>query len=218
MTACTAQRHGTRAAYAGDGCRCPEARQANTDYARTRDRRTLHATWGAAPPLSVPVERAQVALNILQKAGWPLRRIVAESGVTRTQLARIRGNTARPVTTVYWSTYERLTSLIGQDPTPPGAALVDATGTWRRLEGLIALGYPQTWIAQRLGIGKALQIRHDRVLARTAKAVALLYAELENTKGPSDRTRAMAARKGYLAPGWWDEDTIDDPTYRPCAA
>jgi hypothetical protein len=55
----------------------------------------------------------------------------------------------------------------------------------------------------------------SRVRASTARAVAELYAELESTPGPSRRVAVTAPARGYLAPAWWDVDTIDDPDARP---
>lgn len=214
MSACTAARHGTRAAYT-TGCRCPEARAANTTYAAMRKRRTVHAQFGAAPPMSVPVERAHIELARLEAAGWSRRRIAVASGLPRNQLARILGGTYRPVRTVRWDTFSALQRLGHDAPAPvaPGA-LVDATPTWRRLQALIAIGWPKTTLARRLGLGRALQLHQGQVTARNAAKVAALYRELAYTPGPSQRARQYAAAHGWLSAMFWD-DRIDDLTFHP---
>lgn len=55
-------------------------------------------------------------------------------------------------------------------------ALVDASETWRQLDSLCASGLPKAEIARRLGMQvPAIQIGRERVLARTAYAVARLH-------------------------------------------
>ncbi len=211
---CTAKRHGTRGAYVA-GCRCPEARRANTRYAHERKRRTAKAAFGAAPPYTVPVETARDVLQQLEATGWTRRQIEAASGIKRDRLSRIAGGTARPVsTTVFHSTYRRLDDL-RRLPTPIApSALIDGTGTHRRLQALVTIGYPKCELAQMLGIGRSLQLR-DRVTKRNADKVAELYQQLQHTPGPSPAARAYGTRHGWLHPGWWDDDTIDDPTHQP---
>lgn len=211
---CTAARHGTRGAYLA-GCRCPEARAANTAYARARARRNLQARYGAAPPLSVPVQQAVDIINALVARGWTRRRIGDISGIGRDRLSRITNGTRRPIRRVHWSTYTALRDLLDQPvPVAPGT-LVDATGTWRRLEALIAIGWPKTTLARRLGVGRALQFPRDRVQARTAEKVRALYAELAWTPGPSDTARLYAKRHRFLTPSWWDDEALDDPAAQP---
>lgn len=215
MTGCTATRHGTRGAYVSAGCRCPEARAANARYAYERHRRTAKAAHGMADPFTVPVDQAQDVLARLKDAGWTHRQISLASGVKRDRLSRINGNTSRPVTRVHHSTYAKLARLLEQPAPIPPSALVDGTGTRRRLEALVALGYPKTYLAQLLDVGRALQITAARVTKRNADKVTALYDQLQHTPGPSDRARAYAAARGWLHPGWWDDDTIDDPTHQP---
>jgi hypothetical protein len=57
--------------------------------------------------------------------------------------------------------------------------------------------------------------RHRRITSGNALAVAALYAELENTPGPSTAVRTLYRGRGYLPPGWWDPDTIDNPDATP---
>jgi hypothetical protein len=96
---------------------------------------------------------------------------------------------------------------------------MDATGTIRRLQALHVVGWRQIDIAERIGWHQqaVAQLLTDRtfVIARTAAAVARVYDELVETPGPSRVTVSRAKNQGWLGPGWWDVDTIDDPNYRP---
>lgn len=210
---CTASRHGTRAAYVA-GCRCPEAREANRRYAHERKHRTARAEFGAADPYTVPAARAVEEIARLRRNGWSLRRIEAATRIGRDHIQRILGRTSRPLKRVRWATYIALRDLADAPPLA-GGQLVDATGTWRRLHALIALGYPQTWLARELGLGRALQLNRERVTVRNAEKVAALYDRLSMTPGPSERTRVMAWRKGYLPPLAWDDEDLDDPDAWP---
>lgn len=105
-----------------------------------------------------------------------------------------------------------------------GRARVDATGTRRRLQALMAIGYSQLDIIQRLGMAPTAAYRmwhphHPRVYACTAQKVTAVYDELAMTPPPNTwmtrRTMAYAAAQGWAPPLAWDEDSIDDPSAEP---
>lgn len=100
---------------------------------------------------------------------------------------------------------------------PPGA-VVPAVGTVRRLQALVAIGYSQRYLGQRLGIRhetntSALFRRHDFVTAATAARVNDLFDELSMTPGGSRRSIARAKANGWAPPLAWDD--IDDPNEIP---
>lgn len=91
---------------------------------------------------------------------------------------------------------------------------VDATGTTRRLQALVAIGWPINQLAPQVGIfstalgniarGELLTVRRT-----TADTVALHYQHLICQPGPSNRSRILARNKGWAPPGVWDD--IDNP-------
>lgn len=93
---------------------------------------------------------------------------------------------------------------------------VDATGSRRRLQALVALGWP-IHLEDRLSPhARRLTYSGQRTVhADTAAAVRALYDELSMTPGPSSRSRQRAARKGWPVPLAWSDDSIDDPNARP---
>lgn len=99
---------------------------------------------------------------------------------------------------------------------PP--ALVDATGTARRLQALNRIGWRFTDLAARLGctyqnVALWAAMTSPRVDRTTATRVANLYRELAGTPGPSALAAQRAAAKGWHSPIAWDN--IDDPNEQP---
>lgn len=102
---------------------------------------------------------------------------------------------------------------------PP--ALVDATGTARRLQALSALGYPNRMLAE-LGNHSASYIRCLRrpqpgqlVHRDVAQRWRRLYEQYSATPGPSERARLWAKRYGFAPPLLWEGVDMDDPAARP---
>src|SRR5690606_26964470 len=90
-------------------------------------------------------------------------------------------------------------------------AQVDATGTTRRIRALVALGWSQSKLADRLGIQRSnfhlAGGTRPTVLAATEKAVETLYDELSMTLPPRaghrdkiaySRARRYATERGWL--------------------
>ncbi|MDV6284969.1 hypothetical protein [Rhodococcus jostii] len=99
---------------------------------------------------------------------------------------------------------------------------VDATGTRRRLRSLVAAGYRQVELADRLGwpkdtVSRVVAGRAAKVTARHHRDVEALFLKLQLVPGESVRARERARRNGWALPLQWDEGTIDDPGARPVA-
>lgn len=100
----------------------------------------------------------------------------------------------------------------------PSLAIVDATGTVRRLQALARIGYTQNYIGERLCVTQKFVsdlLHRQRVSGKNAAAIAALFTELETTPGPSELCAFYAARKGWAPAFAWDEDTIDNPSAQP---
>jgi len=108
-----------------------------------------------------------------------------------------------------------------------GTVPIDATGTRRRLQALAALGWSGAKLAPYLGLdatGVTRMFTADRILARKARAVAVLYDRLwtqpppegsQQDKAAATRARREAAARGWAPPMAWDDETIDDPAAGP---
>ena len=105
--------------------------------------------------------------------------------------------------------------------------LVDATGTRRRIQALMCLGWSQSELHRRSGIHQEVFSEHlysATVTSKSRDRVAALYEDLSHLIPPTDtmsqrisvnRTRALAQRRGWAPPLAWD-DIDNDP--EPAAA
>lgn len=100
-------------------------------------------------------------------------------------------------------------------------ALVDVTGTRRRLRALLVIGHSHAEMARRLGTTaqRLNVVVHDTgpvtVTRHTAAGVRGLYDQLWAVPGSSPRARAAAQARGWVPPLGWDDDDIDDPAAAP---
>lgn len=213
------------ARYRLDGCRCYTCAAARSDYDDNRNRAIAYGTWH--PWVDADPVRAHV--THLRSCGLGLRRIAAAAGVQRSTLVglmngkpgRAPASRIRPVTALRILDVQPTWNNLGD------STVIDATGTVRRLRALVALGWSQAKLAQRLGLTPSnftTTINADRVLVRTARAVRGLYDELWNQAPPEDthreklaasRARNLASARGWVSPLAWDDDSIDDPAARP---
>lgn len=187
----------------------------NSHFANLRSRLMAYGTW---VPDRMPVEPVRERILAWREAGIGAPRLSELTGVSCRALDQI-------VNHGKWVSCKTWDALMGLEihhawKVAADMANVDATGTRRRLQAMAALGHRTDYITARLGIGptgvaKVLTGTQDRVSAARARAVAALYDELWDKQGSCLRTRRTAARKGWLLPMWWDDDTIDDPAAEP---
>jgi hypothetical protein len=162
-------------------------------------------------------------------AGMGVPRIQQVSGVTKGVLIRLvygcPGRGEPPSRKIRPGNAAKLLAL--RAPVLADSALIDATGTRRRLQALVAVGWSGAELMRRIGVlgtdfPKLLD--RDRVLVRTDRAVRALYEELWDTPPPAStrweratrsRALAFAAAHGWVPPLAWDDDTIDDPDAAP---
>lgn len=220
----TSTRPPSYTAYKTDGCRCYACAAAKSAYARERERAILNGTW--QPFAEAQPVRDHFAMLAAHGIGW--RRASRLAGISTGTTAKIlygvplRGRP--PAAKVRTETAAAILAVRPAPEAPADYAVVDATGYRRRLQALVALGYPQGYLASELGIRPSnFHIRTERVLARHARAARDLYDRLWN-QNPADsgvtvigatRARRYAAAYGWPPPLAWDDDTIDDPDAQP---
>lgn len=213
------------ARYRLDGCRCYTCARAVSEYNAERERLIAYGRW--QPYVDAGPVRDHVRL--LMSAGIGRRTIVRAAGVSEGGLSKLLYGTAggAPSIRVRPETAERLLSLkpsldLVADGTP-----IDATGTRRRLQALVAIGWPQAALAARLRWTPAnfhRMLHAPRVSARTARAARALYDDLWNVSPTehghaspraASRARNLACRNGWPPPAAWDDDSIDHPGAAP---
>lgn len=152
-------------------------------------------------------------------------KMVLASGRTVTHIAKeadVSPETVRSTIAVRRPTMlkAKADKLMAVRPVPEANALIDSTGTMRRLRALVAMGHPQDVIAAEVGCAYtyvSMMTRGHRPTATVALAQAVqgAYAKLSMTVGPSVRSQNKASRYGWHGPLAWDDDTIDDPRAVP---
>jgi hypothetical protein len=94
-----------------------------------------------------------------------------------------------------------------------GPRRIPALGTQRRIRALCRVGWPQTEVAGRIGVRFSVINRllsQPTVYTETAGKIAQVYADLAWETGPSNRTRIMAAKRGWPGPMDWDDPDNPD--------
>jgi transcriptional regulator with XRE-family HTH domain len=245
--------HGTNAAYVLDGCRCEPCRVARMEQDRWRNRQKAYGRYAKY----VDAEPVRAHLAELRDYGIGLKRVSEVSGVSNGSLTKIwyglyagtgRGHEDRrgegvlvrePSHRVLRTTAERIYAV---EPIPANLGTRqpdhERTPTARlHLQALVALGWSQSKLAQRLGIlptnlgpvigtstaGGPNRREGLRVLSRsTVDAIEALYDELSMTLPPAtnqrerisvSRAKRYAAQHGWLPPlALEDTDTPDEGT------
>ena len=199
-----ADEHGTRSCYVQRGCRCEQCQAANRTYARKQYLctwpETVAANWVDPTP-------AVEHLNHLMSSGMGLRRICKVSRLSRSSL-RLLSTRAR----ISATTQARILAVTLDIA---DGARIDATGTTRRLQALMANGHSGAQLAARMGwtTPNMWTLVRSKTLTtvRTAHLVADLYDDLWDQPGGSTRARNLAARNGWPLPMAWNDDEIDNP-------
>lgn len=228
MTAKTERQHGTRAKYVRDNCHCQACRDANRQHFNNRYRQIAYGRWQPY----VDAEPARQHAAALIAAGVPRRTLVELPGVSRGSLeSLLYGRPAygkQPSKRIRAEHAQAILSVPIPKHVDGSRAKTDATGTRRRIQALIAAGWPLQQLARRLGAApqnfrRTLLGPSPYVTTATEQAVRRLYDQLWKTDpitaGVSDRStneaRAWARREQWAPVGAWDEDAIDDPAAIP---
>lgn len=219
----TPRQHGTLAMRKRGECQTNPCEACYEAGARYRRRNAKMRRRGTVALVDAEPARRRV-LQLLEQE-MSVVQIQNLSGVNRTAIRVLIGDfpNRKPSIRIRPQTAQALLR-VPIDKWSAIAGLTPATGTQRRLQALRRMGYTRSDIAQRLAakLGQAptpqLQVgRSESGMVRSAVAIAVdeIYRELADTPGPSDAARRYAIFQGYLAPVWWDDDTIDDPDAKP---
>lgn len=209
------------------GCRRPACLERSADYDRTRNRLVAYGRW---QPLT-DAEPVRQHIRMLSSYGIGWQRLCRLAGVPNGSVSRVLYGAPHegrsPSKRVRHTTASKILAVRPTlDRVAPGAR-VDATGTRRRLQALVANGWPQMRLGQELGIAHHRmiwgQIRKDAVSADTARRVRDLYDQLWNVdpaaRGVAPRyvsqAKRIATANGWVPPGAWDDDYIDSPAAVP---
>jgi hypothetical protein len=230
------RQHGTRARYVrgpdehdqpGKGCRCGDCCAANTAEANRKYRLQAYGQW--QPYVDAAPVRAH-AENLMRQGLKPKRIALLADVAPLVVSELVHGNPAKnrpPSRRVRTATADAILAVRMTLDDLPDAARVDATGTRRRIQALVAMGWSLSRLAGRSGMHRtnfSLLIHATGVRADTARKVRELYDDLWKQAPPVasardrisvEKSRAWAARQGWVSPLAWDDTEIDDPSARP---
>lgn len=194
------------------------------ERARVRRRQIAYGTYDRR---RVDVAPVRDHLNMLRNAGLGVKYIEKATGISHVTLAGIiwgrptRDGRWVPSRMVTASHAERILQLQPSLDLFADGAFVDARGTIRRLQALVAIGWSLAEIARRLGlIDRNVQrlLHEKRVTASTAKKISAIYEQLWNAQPPTHtptaramvaRAKARAKAAGWVPPLAWDDIDTD---------
>ncbi|MFE7580746.1 hypothetical protein ACFU5Y_04160 [Streptomyces gardneri] len=221
-----APHHNKITCYTDYRCRRPECVARYNAYNSPRARAKRAGTWDGL------VEAAAVRKHILRlqdDCGVGPTAIAAASGISKQsviefinpQPGKNRGRRQR-------TSAETAAKILAVTPDGLIGLRVNAAGTRRRLQALVAAGWPLKHIAACSELKDASVgdfMRRNVVLLSTATKVARTYDALKDRKPirhgvdrcQARRARDWAAREKWPTPDYWADrmDVIDDPEFEP---
>ncbi|MFG3476429.1 hypothetical protein ACGF3K_14355 [Streptomyces sp. NPDC047980] len=212
--------------YHLEKCRCLVCTHGARDYESNRYRAIAYGRWHPF----VDAEPVRQHIRALGEFGIGWIRTAKLAGVSTGGVSKILyGDRRRGLAPTKRVRPETALKILAVEPTLANLGArtpIDGTGTRRRLQALVAMGWPQSALARRLGMNRSnfgRTIVSELVAAGTARAAIALYDELwrldPTAHGTADHraaaARAYAADRGWPPVGAWDDDQIDDPAGFP---
>jgi hypothetical protein len=220
-----APHHRNLTCYTDYRCRRPECVERRNQWQRDLRRKQREGR-----PALIDAKPVREHIQTLQAAGISVYRIALMAGVNdwtvRAFLPSSSGRRARKHST----TPEIARKILAVTAEAASSGYMDGTGTRRRIQALVAAGWPLRSMAEHLGlhptyVGDLLR-RGDRpVFTATAEKIARAYDQLKKQRPARrgvdpraiKRARERAAENRWPTPKYWDEhrDDIDDPHFQP---
>lgn len=216
--------HGDNVMYVHHKCRCSVCKTANRDRERARARAKLYGRNRLTD-----AEPARVHVRELMAAGMGIKRIAEVAGMTANRIGELLygrgGKDPRPPRKQISKVLE--SKLLAVKLDLADGANTDSLGSIRRLRALVAMGWSQSRLAQRLDMeqtnfGGIIHGDRFEILVSTAKRVEALFDELWDQPPPAEthhqkisvsRSKTYAKSHGWAPPAAWDD--IDDPREKP---
>lgn len=227
-----APHHNTLTCYTEYGCRLPDCVRRKNTQETERERAQATGTWN----VFVDATPTRKHIEALQAAGVPPYRIATASGVSiqsilgfiRTYPGSGKGRKQRTTPAME----ARILAVTVDDTEDYRTA---ATATVRRLQALVAIGWPLKTIALRAGLHPnvpsvilrraATEADPVAVFVSTEKKIEKMYGELRSrrpekhgvAKSQTARCRNLGAANRWPKPKYWDKfpDAIGDPHFTP---
>lgn len=160
--------------------------------------------------LRVPEETRQVLAEAAEAT--TMSAVAAACGVSHDVVSRVHGD---PDARVAPEIAQRLATVTVDAAVAcrGGVRWVDREPSVTRIRALQAAGWGLDDVAARSGgrltrraLDSVVRARTPRLASDVAEAVLEVYEAFGGEEGPSDRSRRVAAARGYTTPGWYDDD------------
>lgn len=222
-----APHHNTLTCVKDYNCWLPDCRDRYKAYQRTRYHAITAGTW---EPL-VDAAPVRQHLTRLYAAGFSPNRIGELTGLpyeTVIGFTQVHGFSGKRRSRKRRCNPETAAKILAVQPGEHLPGKTDATGTQRRIQALVAAGWPLSHLGPRFGLSERTTgalLTQDRVYGRTAEKVTRVYNELADQKPAKHgisrrsitRSKARAQRNRWATVGYWATraDAIDDPHFTP---
>jgi transcriptional regulator with XRE-family HTH domain len=219
-TAGTNRGHGSTAWALGKRCPCRKCKAAKNAYQRQVYRLRGYGQWQPYVDVGPTIKHVET----LRNAGISIMQIAEQSGLHNNHIRRIASGKTKQVRP------ETEAAILGLTVEGMRRKLLPSTGSARRLQALLAVGWPLVHVAPYIGmnpVGVDRILHQSFVLPATADAIASVYEQLKDQK-PEDhgislmgaqKSRRLAERRGWRDPVWWEDmGHIDDPEFDPATA
>lgn len=220
--------HGTRTAYVVDKCRCRPCTDAATSDETARQRQQVFGRYDSGRVDAQPVRDH---MQYLMDNGISVKRIAKLTGLALSTVGAIRwGRSERghaPYPRVKQTTAAKILAIKPSLENMSPGHNTDSTGTVRRLQAIVTIGWSQARLANQLGMERSnfgTLMTGDLCTAKRALAVRDLYEKCWNqpqtgtdwhSKASATRAINLAAKAGWVPPMAWDDDSIDNPATIP---
>lgn len=220
-----APHHNTLTCYTDYRCRRPDCVERYNERNRARLQAHKDGTWNRYVDAE-PVRKHLLALADEDVTPYIVAATVGASkqtvhGILHPNKSKNRGRQQRINPTL-------AAKILAVTPDNCRRGKISSTGTVRRLQALVAAGWPLKEIAAHAGVNHSNMsrlLRNDFILASTAKTIADTYNALAHQSPERhgvDKTQAKRARNWAASQGWakvtyWADrmDVIDDPDFQP---
>jgi hypothetical protein len=174
----------------------------------------------------VGAEPARRHVRNLMSAGVSVVRIAEHAGISFAVVSGLlytRGPGRGRAEQIRTENARRILAVHAEDV---ATGYVNPTGTHRRLQALMANGWPQLRLGPHIGLHPVYVnavLKQTSIFGTTAANVAAAYDRLWNQDprqhgvciGTYKKVRTLAQANGWAPPGAWDDDIIDDPAAAP---
>lgn len=217
--------HGTLSRHKYHGCKCEPCVTNYRAYQRNRHRKVGYGTW---QPL-VDAEPVRQHLLHLREHGIAFTRVAELTGLHTATVGGFLYALGPKRPRKKRATPEIAAKILAIKPGTASPGIVDGTGTRRRIQALVANGWPMRALGPHIGVNPATVCRlaaQQTLYSKTAEAVAAAYRQLRDenpedhgiTPGSACKARNTAARRGWAGPAYWDDDDFDNPDFQPATS